>query len=1609
MTPYDRSLIDVFPGAFRQESAGLAAGVQVLKVEVCQSACKMEIYIRCRRALSEDERALLTACIDIYMEGRVQVSLIENEPVNLQQMTDNQKKQTILERLREEQPSCAALLHAMPFLFGQGRLDIQVKPAALKIMRLRHTKEKLEEILQFLGMECEVKLIENEAVEPEVEPVSAEALPSGQSRAEEESRPELPWEEEGAAEAAKTLPDDAFFAAYGAEEPLRPAESSRQQMPADLPGREAGDIKEEDMPADKKKKNQVMCGKPINTKDEIPLARCDEERRMVVTRGIISTIHCREIQNGKAILTIRITDYVDSVEVKAFVVHKTYKSRMETQLVKGATILVKGSLQMDSYVQDLVLMANHITLCAEPLQVNEEKKKELEGMILGRPFEGEAVSIKSVLGQEPDRPVILQGDIIQSEGKEIRNGRTLMTIDITDYTGSISVKAFMETADLETKAGLMKKGKQIKVKGRVKFDDQYAHEYQMTADAIIPTKDSLKPERQDTCEEKRVELHAHTKISEMDAVVSPTDLVMQAHRWGHPAVAITDHGVVQGFPEAMDAAKKCGIKVIYGVEAYLVDDLKTAVENDQGQNFEDRFVVFDIETTGFNKKEDQILEIGAVMIEKGKIIDRFSRFIDPQRPVPARITELTSITDEDVRGQGTIQEVLPAFKEWAGSSALVAHNAAFDTGFIQNKNAQLGEAPMTNTVVDTLELARGLFELRRYTLDSVAKHLDISLENHHRAVDDAEATAEIFIKCLALLREQGIEALSQVNAYIHKNTDVKRLRSHHAVILVKNQTGLRNLYELVSLAHLDYFYRQPRIPKSEYLRLKEGLLIGTACEAGELYQAVLENDGMETLERLVRFYDYLEIQPVGNNAFMIADPDRDNVNSVEDLQEINRRIVQLGLEYDKPVVATCDVHFKEPEDAVFRKILMASKGFKDADNQAPLYFRTTNEMLEEFAYLGPELCHQVVIDNPVRISEMVEKILPIPDGQFSPVIEGAEEELRDAVYGKAKAMYGDPLPEVVAARLDHEMKCIIKNGFATLYVLARRLVLHSVADGYYVGSRGSVGSSLVATMAEITEINPLQAHYYCTKCQYSDFDSPEVKAKAGMSGFDLPDKVCPVCGTPLTKDGQEIPFEVFLGFDGDKEPDIDLNFSGEYQPKAHAYVEEMFGTGHVFRAGTMGGLAEKTAYGMVRKYLEERGQTASNAEINYLISGCLDVKRTTGQHPGGQIIVPIGYSVYDFCPVQHPANDMNTPIVTTHFDYNQLHGRLLKLDILGHDDPTMVRMLEDLTQTKATDAPMDDPKVMSLFLNTDALGVTPEQIGSPVGTYGISEFGTRFVRQMLVDTKPQNFSDLIRISGLSHGTDVWNNNAKDIVDQGVAPIQECICTREDIMIDLIQLGMDKLHAFKIMEAVRKGKGLKQNDIDEMIAHGIEPWYLESCKKIQYLFPRGHAAAYVIMSLRIAYYKVYHMEAYYAAFYTIRADSFDYEMMACGEERAREAMAAVDAKSKEEQTAKDKEIRTLLELVIESYCRGMEFLPIDLYESDHHKFRIIDGKLLPPFDTLSGMGATAAESIVEARQEGEFLTIEDFINRTKVSRTMAETMKSLGIMGDLPDTDQMSLF
>ena len=1116
----------------------------------------------------------------------------------------------------------------------------------------------------------------------------------------------------------------------------------------------------------------------------------------------------------------------------------------------------------------------------------------------------------------------------------------------------------------------------------------------------------------DTAEEKRVELHLHTQMSSMDGVTPVKTYIKRAIEWGHKAIAITDHGVVQAFPDAMNAADKSDLKVIYGVEAYLIDDLGNAVFSPRGQNLDDTYVVFDIETTGLSKEKEMITEIGAVKVADGKIIDRFSTFVNPQRPISAEITKLTGITDDMVKDAPTIENVLPEFLKFCEDTVLVAHNASFDTGFIRIAAERAGLGELHHTVVDTLELARALLpELNKHKLDIVCEYLGVTLNGHHRAVNDAEATAEVFIKFLDMLAEKKIFTLDEINVLASRTVNYKKLRAYHAIILVKNYTGLRNLYELVSMAHIDYFFRRPRIPKSKFMQMREGLILGSACEAGELYRALLDGEPKQRIEELVHFYDYLEIQPLGNNKFMIDSPRVENIHSMEDIKNMNRKIVELGETYGKPVVATCDVHFIDPDDAAYRKIIMAAEGFPDADNQPPLYFRTTDEMLAEFDYLGEEKAREVVITNTNLIADQIEKIKPIPDETFPPKIEGADEQLRQICMDKAHSIYGDPLPPLVQERLETELNSIISNGYAVLYIIAQKLVWKSVADGYLVGSRGSVGSSFAANMAGITEVNSLPPHYVCPNCKYSDFDSDLVKSYAmeEASGCDMPDMNCPKCGTLMHKDGHDIPFQTFLGFEGDKEPDIDLNFSGEYQQTAHAYTEELFGVGHVFKAGTIGTLADKTAYGFVKKYFDEREITAHNAEITRLMNGCTGVKRTTGQHPGGLMVVPSDHNIYEFCPIQRPANDVNSTVTTTHFDYHSISGRLLKLDLLGHDDPTVIRMLYDLTGVNPQTVPLGDPATMSLFESPEALGVTAEDIGCETGTLGIPEFGTKFVRGMLLDTKPKTFADLLRISGLSHGTDVWLGNAQTLIENGTITLKETISTRDSIMIYLINKGVDKKKSFKIMEKVRKGKGLTDEDIADMKAANVPDWYIESCQKIKYMFPKAHAAAYVMMAFRIAYFKINYPEAYYATYFTVRAcDDFDYSCMCKGMDVAKAAMREIHAKGMEA-TAKDKAKMTVLELIVEFYARGFKFLPIDLYKSDSRKFIVTEEGLIPPFNSLQGLGTNAAQSIVDGRAAGEFHTIEELKERTSLGRSLIDLLKENGVLNGIPETNQLSLF
>ena len=1237
-----------------------------------------------------------------------------------------------------------------------------------------------------------------------------------------------------------------------------------------------------------------------------------------------------------------------------------------------------------------------------------QKKSDNPDVLYGRDFDDEFISIRDIAGEMGE--VTIRGQIINTDSRLLKSGKTIVIFDVTDFTDTITVKLFAREEMLEDINKAVVKKNFIKLRGMTTIDK---FDGELTIGSVVGIKkcEDFTGKRNDNSLVKRIELHCHTKMSDMDGVSNVADIIKRAKKWGMPALAVTDHGCVQAFTEASHSLDKNDpFKVIYGVEGYLVDDTKQLVENSRNQSFDDPYVVFDIETTGFSPLSDRIIEIGAVKVVNGTITDKFSTFVNPDIPIPFRIEQLTSINDSMVLPAPKIDKVLPDFLKFCEGCALVAHNASFDVSFIAHNAEELG-LPFDPTVLDTVTLARVLLpQLNRYKLDTVAKAMNVSLENHHRAVDDAGATAEIFVAFLKMLKERDISTLDELNKLSELDEEgIKKLPTYHIIILAKNDVGRVNLYRLVSWAHINYFHRVPRIPKSVLAKYREGLIIGSACEAGELFQAVVRGVPDSELGRIVNFYDYLEIQPIGNNAFMIRNEDS-SVQNEEDLRDLNRRIVQLGEQFQKPVCATCDVHFLDPEDEVYRRIIMAGKGFKDCDEQAPLYLRTTEEMLEEFAYLGPDKAQEVVVTNTRFIADQCELISPVRPDKCPPVIENSDETLRNICYNRAHELYGEDLPEIVVERLERELNSIISNGFAVMYIIAQKLVWKSNEDGYLVGSRGSVGSSMVATMSGITEVNPLSPHYYCPKCHYSDFDSEEVKKYSGMSGCDMPDKECPVCGTMLKKDGHDIPFETFLGFKGDKEPDIDLNFSGEYQSHAHDYTEVIFGKGQTFRAGTIGTLADKTAYGYVKNYYEERGDRKRNCEINRIVQGCVGVRRTTGQHPGGIVVLPVGEEIYSFTPVQRPANDMTTTTVTTHFDYHSIDHNLLKLDILGHDDPTMIRMLQDLTGLDPVkDIPLDCKEVMSLFQSTEALGITPDDIGGcPLGALGVPEFGTDFAMQMLLDAKPKYFSDLVRIAGLAHGTDVWLGNAKDLILSGQATIQTAICCRDDIMVYLIQKGMEEGLSFTIMESVRKGKGLKPEWIEAMLAHDVPQWYIDSCLKIKYMFPKAHAAAYVMMAWRIAYCKVFYPLAYYAAFFSIRASAFSYEIMCQGRDKLEYFLAdykkRADTLSKKEQdTLRD------MRIVQEMYARGFTFTPIDIYKAKAKDFQIIDGKLMPSLSSIDGMGDKAAEGVVDAVKDGVFLSREDFCNRTKVSKTICDLMGDLGLLGDLPQSNQLSLF
>lgn len=1208
--------------------------------------------------------------------------------------------------------------------------------------------------------------------------------------------------------------------------------------------------------------------------------------------------------------------------------------------------------------------------------------------------------------------VCFDGEIFKVDSRELKSGKILLTLDVTDYTSTIACKLFLDKEKYEEVEKKLTKGAFITVQGRPQFDT-YAKELGIMVNNINTAQAPEKETRMDNAQEKRVELHLHTQMSAMDGVSAASDIIAQAVKWGQKAIAITDHGVAQSFPDAIhyitgkfgklvkkekgypttqEIVDAAPIKVIYGVEGYLTQDVEPFEE------IPDTYCVFDLETTGFNPKLEKITEIAVCKVRNGEIIDEFSTFVNPEKSIPKNVQELTHITDDMVKDAPTIEEILPKFLEFTKDTILVAHNAKFDISFISHFAKEL-KLEFKPKVMDTLVIARELYtSVENHKLGTLAEFLGITLEGAHRAINDTRATAKVFLRMLEDAKKKGINELGYMYSEIEE--DSKKLPYYHIIILAKNYVGLKNLYRLISYSHVTYFNKRPRIPRSLLNRYKEGLIIGSACERGELYQSIFENQDEEKIENIAKYYDYLEIQPLGNNQFYI---DQGKLKSQEDLININKKIVELGEKLNIPVVGTCDVHFLNPEDEIYRRIIMAGQGFSDADKQAPLYLRTTEEMLKEFEYLSPEKAYEIVVTNTNKVADLCDRISPISDEKCPPHIDGCEDTIKDIAMTRAHELYGENLPEIVSERLEKELDSIIKNGFSVMYIIAQKLVWKSNEDGYLVGSRGSVGSSFVANMTGITEVNSLKPHYRCPNCKYSEFLDYGVK-----NGFDLPDKDCPKCGHRLDKDGMDIPFETFLGFNGDKEPDIDLNFSGEYQAKAHRYTEVIFGKGTTFKAGTIGTIADKTAYGFVLKYLEERNKTMLSPEINRIAQGCTGIKRTSGQHPGGIIVVPKGREIYEFCPVQHPADDPHSDIVTTHFDYHSIDKNLLKLDILGHDDPTVIRMLQDITGIDPKKIPLDDKETMSIFSSTKALKVTKEQINSEVGTFGIPEFGTKFVRGMLVDTKPTTFEELIRISGLSHGTDVWLNNAQTLIEEGTCTLSDAICTRDDIMIYLIDKGLPPNPSFKIMESVRKGKGLSEEQEALMREHDVPDWYIDSCKKIKYMFPKAHAAAYVTMAFRIAWFKVHIPKAYYAAFFSIRADDFDSDFMLRGKDVVKSKMKEIDNLGNSAGN-KEKNMYPILEIVLEMYERNIEFLPVDIYKSDATKFLVEKDGIRPPLSSLTGFGEVDANKLVEARKEEKFTSIEQMAGKARIGKVAVETLQKAGCLNGMPRSEQLDMF
>lgn len=1241
-----------------------------------------------------------------------------------------------------------------------------------------------------------------------------------------------------------------------------------------------------------------------------------------------------------------------------------------------------------------------LALTKKEAQQKEEEKKPVQKQI-GYAIKDDPIPISSI--SEEERRVVVQGKVFKSELKELKSGRKLLTFNITDYTNSIACKFFVSPREKEQELVVqqIKDGDFLKVRGSVQFDT-FSRELVLMVNDLMEIQVS---ERMDLAEEKRVELHLHTSMSTMDGITPVKEVIKRVAKWGHPAVAITDHGGVQAYPDAYDAGKKHGVKVIYGVEANIVDDGVPIVMNAEERALkDDTYVVFDVETTGLSAVHDVIIELAAVKIKNGEIIDRFSEFANPHRKLTQQIIELTHITDDMLVDAPEIDDVIKRFLEFIEGAVLVAHNARFDMGFLQEAVKRIGQKPVQNPVLDTLELARFLFpSMKNHRLNTLADKLNVKLEQHHRAIYDAEATGHILWKMIEETVQRGITHLHQLNEKLG-DRDFSRLRPFHAILLVKNQQGMKNLYKLVSMSHLHHFYRVPRIPRSELVKHREGLIIGSGCEKGELYEAALNKSPTE-VEEIAQFYDYLEIQPVEINMHLV---EKGLVESPERLREANRLLVEIGEKLGKPVVATSNAHYLDEYESIYRDIVVYNQnGPKPSGSLPKAHFRTTDEMLEEFSYLGEEKAKEVVIRNTKMIADSIdENVQPFPEGTFTPHLEGADQELTDICYKTAHDWYGDPLPDIVQSRLERELNSIIKHGFGVLYMISQKIVYKSLQDGYLVGSRGSVGSSLVAALSFISEVNPLPPHYRCQKCKYSEF----ITDGSYDSGFDLPDKKCPTCGEDLWKDGHDIPFETFLGFEGDKAPDIDLNFDGEYQLRAHAYTEELFGKEHIFRAGSINTVQEKTAYGYVKKYAEEQNITFRQAEIDRLAAGCVGVKRSTGQHPGGLMVVPQDKEVFDFTPIQHPADNVKSGVITTHFDYGAISGKILKLDLLGHTGPTIQRLLYQMTGVDPTKVPLGDPKVIDLFNSTKSLGIAPEDInGIEHGTLGLPEFGTFFARSILKDAKPKQFSDLVRISGLSHGEGIWEGNTQDLINQGVCTISEAICCRDDIMLYLIRMGLPPKSAFKIMEKVRKGKGVTDEEADLMREHNVPEWYIESCRKIKYMFPRAHAAAYVTAAVRIGWYKVYHPEAFYAALFSTKFDDFDIELMMKGYDAVKRKLMEINELGFQA-TQKQKSLAGLLELVMEMYARGIEFAPIHLYESHATKFWLDEQKrLIPPFASISGVGESAAQNIVDARVEGEFLSMEDLQKRARLSSTVIEVLQRLGCLRDLPASNQLALF